>query len=1022
MSKKKPGTQLVALLDSIVSKPPKKFSPHLISDVHAAVSSAQDIDDLLASGYFDTVAWKFFHADITNNHLELVLLMVFYEYEVLRTDHCFRCMVRDASKLQDLVLRSLQSTLVHAEEQSGLEAAAFLFLSVLVRFDQTFLARCKLYEKWISSVPERLFDKFLSGDTDELSILEYFLYFAIYGSLHVGDIRIKFHLLRFSCSLADVDLDSYTRASKLSEFLSIVLYGSEDGQCFPKCQLTLKNLALSSLDSVIYAPSKYDVDRENFVETLLQMNVDVLHNAASALGYTGKANSVAFLSLVIADIVLGRMSDLSLFKFTETEVFDYFEQNSVCKLSPPLSLPQNTSAEGHLNKIETDCKLEMAKKINTHLVNCLERLTITDPANENGIRGTSKYFSKISGISVAGVTANLKIKPQWSSDVKYGDRVMLLEMQKPNKYDAHTRMKKYGIFTARISRVISADEGLCVEWKYPGFETRFNAVIRLTEDFSAIEAFEEVSHEAHGACQFLMEKEEDLNTTFTMDCDCVLVEILQKVTGEKRTADEAFEHRGSKITLRNRKVNVNAFLNEQQTDILLHMLTQKRILVSGKPNSGFLEVLSLFLQVLSDNWPQEKCLIVVPNRAALRLVDSRVARFRDGAEIARIEEKKTLLLAQVGSISQLLGLEEYDFTSSIRNALMLYHCHVEPRWKDFLGQLTKTKDSIARYPFKKMEFGDETVEQMLLQVVEHYASVKRIFAELQEMEPLFLVDMQSQKNDIHLYLAKRAKYVAASVTDVAALEEKFENVVLFGALPTSVVPILRSNPHRLCIFGAPFLPTLEEKALSTIVGVRPEIARFYTSSEVIVPEQKYNPGIKYNIQNVHVPEAQMQVNVEEAKYCVYLFQYMRLLGYPHHKILICVHSPYMMRMIEEILEEQKIAPEDLPCDEKTCFRFGWPLLQSLQTAFPADYVIVSTHGAPSFREWKNAFEAARLGFYTVGSSAWGKVKSGPFELYTGGSYLRGTDDRKKAQSYVMENAQHMGEYISQMTDARCAYT
>lgn len=1016
----------LTLLETLRLKLPKSFSPAFVSDVYGGVSTYEDIDDLLASGYFENIAWKFFHADVTNNHLELILLMVFYEFEFLNTANCLKHMEADLSRLQDILLRVLQTTLNTQETNSRIEAASFLFLSTVVRYDSSTLLKCKLYSKWISTVSER-FVSHLSTDSRETNdIVEHFLYFAICGSMSLEDIRSVFHPLRISARLAHHEVESHTRIHKLASILSGILYKSEDGDSFIEIRLALKRQGVPSLDAVVYASSRFDVNREQLVSDLTELPEAKVEEIAKSLGYDG-VMGVEFLPHVIAEIVVGHHPFASSCStLTEHELFDDFEESENGRFMPPLNTP--TTKENLLALLKTKAVLALSKLINVHIVRCLNRLTITDPSNDNGIRGSSKYFLRPSAIVVDGAFAKLSAK-KLLPDIKTGDRVVLLEMQKPNKFDASSRMQKYGIFTARVTHVssISTDGAITVAWKFPGFEKRFNAILRLPQDFTAFEALEQAIADAGKDAASPLIGGENNKLGLAVSVDSVtfdaLLEVVELRSPKKRKTDsgtqDVIEFNGSNVVLDTGK----AILTGPQAKGLLDMVTLKSVHLSGEP-TGYFPLVAEYLRVLSHNWPKEKCLIIVPHTSAVQLFpvvqNLKVLKYRDPEEITQINQRKAEYLGRVAKLAAHLGLSECDFAKNIRNALMLYYCHVKPRWEAFLGQLTKLKERAAKYPFRTFEFGDISVEQLLVQVVDHYSSVKGIFSELQRLAPLSL---GATTDDIHGFLVHRERYVVASVEDAATLMSNFDRIVLFGGIPQSVVPVLRSRPRLVTVLGPAYVaPTKSENVPNSACfpSVRGEIARLY-GAHGTTTTHAYNLGLKYAAQNISVPSSPGQVNVEEAKYCVYLFQYLRLLGYPHHLILIAVWSPYMLKLIEEILEEQNIGRNTTACDDRRGFRFGWPVLQLVLSVFPVDYLIVSTHGDISFRGWSDGVRAARLGLYTIGASAVGKIQNGPFELFTGGSFDRGNDDRENSDSYVMDDAEHMGEYIGQMTQARTSF-
>ena len=136
-----------------------------------------------------------------------------------------------------------------------------------------------------------------------------------------------------------------------------------------------------------------------------------------------------------------------------------------------------------------------------------------------------------------------------------------------------------------------------------------------------------------------------------------------------------------------------------------------------------------------------------------------------------------------------------------------------------------------------------------------------------------------------------------------------------------------------------------------------------------------NPGFRYEYQFIHVPDYQSQgetqpsphffQNLGEAEYAVAIYQYMRLLGYPAHKISILATYAGQRSLIRDILLHR--------CSKRRLF--GMPRIVATVDKYQGeqnDYIILSlTRTArPGFlrsiRRMTVAFSRARLGLYVLG--------------------------------------------------------
>lgn len=81
-------TELKLMSKKWYPKPPKKFQSTFINVVHSMILKDDKSDKLIlyeilyATKYFDNILWEFYHVDITNHHIELILVYCLYEINI----------------------------------------------------------------------------------------------------------------------------------------------------------------------------------------------------------------------------------------------------------------------------------------------------------------------------------------------------------------------------------------------------------------------------------------------------------------------------------------------------------------------------------------------------------------------------------------------------------------------------------------------------------------------------------------------------------------------------------------------------------------------------------------------------------------------------------------------------------------------------------------------------------------------------------------------------------------------------
>ncbi|KAF7681106.1 dead helicases superfamily protein [Alternaria burnsii] len=238
---------------------------------------------------------------------------------------------------------------------------------------------------------------------------------------------------------------------------------------------------------------------------------------------------------------------------------------------------------------------------------------------------------------------------------------------------------------------------------------------------------------------------------------------------------------------------------------------------------------------------------------------------------------------------------------------------------------------------------------------------------------------------------------------------------------------------------------------------RPSIAELYKwrypalsnlPSLLSNPEfQTANPGFKHEFQFIDVgdykgkgedqPTPHWMINLGEAEYAVALFMYMRLLGYPAHKISILTTYAGQRSLINDVLGHK--------CKNNPLF--GRPKHVSTVDKYQGeqnDYIILSlvrTRAMGYLRDIRRltvALSRARLGLYVLGRRS---VFESVFELKpafdvllqrpdkltlvtdemfgeTRRSAEQGEGEEEVQGAAVMEDVEHLGKYVYEMTKAK----
>ncbi|KAF2000105.1 hypothetical protein P154DRAFT_492683 [Amniculicola lignicola CBS 123094] len=387
--------------------------------------------------------------------------------------------------------------------------------------------------------------------------------------------------------------------------------------------------------------------------------------------------------------------------------------------------------------------------------------------------------------------------------------------------------------------------------------------------------------------------------------------------------------------------------------------------------------------------------------------------------------------------------------------------------------------------------------EQIVDVVEGcYRHVEKIFAELEDVRPFEI--LRNPRDRANYLLVKEARIIAMTSThaamrrqEIANLGFHYDNLIMEEAAQITeietFIPFALQTPQngelplqRIVMCGdhlqnSPVIQNLAFRQYANLeqslfkrlirLGVptimldqqgrsRPSIAELYRwrypnlgnlpTVQTLPDFQRANPGFKFDYQFINVPDYKGKgeneptphflQNLGEAEYAVALFQYMRLLGYPAHKISILTTYAGQKALIKDVLDHR--------CKGNRLFglpRGVWTVdkFQGEQN----DYIILSlvrTRSLGYLRDVRRltvALSRARLGLYILGraalfessyelKSAFDILLSRPTKLALVTNEMYGASARTVHQEVdegneaVMEGVEHLGQYVYEMTKAK----
>lgn len=1134
-------------------KPVVKLPASLIKEIHKDVTAHTDlraaIRTVYKSGCFPHVLWQNFHEDISNSHLELLLLVLVFELQKGGSS-CWRLISQDSLRFSALLERLLADTVRPGYE--GLNGLILVFLGHLFStknandviingtrglLDESILANFPHYDaktaeksleelpgerslrllkqKWLFTVLDN-FTKLAPIKGEEARFSEYLKCLFYLLTILVGQPATRESVKTLLKETSFISKIGEGSGSKTLQFYVDYPFenGSEsvrkDENTFYKLQTAVFGLFGDHpwLEPFFLIPSFYETTPSEVDETLQKLSLEQLTDVAKELDITVKvdgASSHSNLARLLSDYAFTRGSQYSLqslissiSSFSESDTVDRYLASANSRFYVPESVPTESQYISSLDYLHRAISCE----IDDFCISCgkeidsvLRRLTMVDPENDtkNAIKGQSKYFTRIESLNDGDL--QLRAKDWDNGAVKKGDYIALLHLQKPIKYSPHKRIVDHGLSLVRLVKVKLVDSKnrkLKVELEPSEANVRLNYAIRFSKTTTdKVRSLSVLEHklgpvETRGKIELpsfltsflgqgsstpptipktlkivsrlhtetlkedynleLGTKKRKGNTKglnislavestllFSKDNSLIIKDTKSEEPGLKSEETTAFSHS----------------LNAAQTRALISSMGQGLTLIKAPPHSGAKTLINGILLSLNASFPKERTLLILPNSSYVLRFEVSDKRIRHKlVKVSAIENSiKDIdfwvreLLANVEALAKTLGLANFGYHETFDNAQLLYDVHVEPKWRQFLKELSQDEKNYVIYPFKEYSELALDSETPFREIVTSFSQIRGVFAELQKLSPLSKFPEDTDQLGDYL-IQKYSNVVCVShehLSEKEVTSQKYDTTIVLENETHTLSSILSvfNNPalKRMVLFSGSGLYSrflnygkALEIEMSQIYNVRREILALGgvitpdsgNDASSATPNSQYNPGIKETVQLVKLPATAAKVNLDEAEFTVSLFQYFRLLGYPKAAVSIVVSSPYQMILIKEVLVKAGIPENEEANDSIKDFRFGWPILEDVEKANCNDYVIVSLHNSESEELLEDTVAAkARLGLYYVGDEVVAKIAKGPLEIYTGGSYRKATDHRESnGEVYQLLLAQQFKEYVDQMTKTR----
>ncbi|ODV79879.1 uncharacterized protein CANTADRAFT_21159 [Suhomyces tanzawaensis NRRL Y-17324] len=1043
---------------------PKKFNTNLlINDVHHAIfesgspsllgPSHSQIRLLIESEYFERVLWHYFSEDVSLRHLELIVVLLIQKLETIANLQLQN--LAGDSRFDVLVNRLIQTTLI-VTDRANFKLFGYIvrFVGVLYSkgrdipevaakihplFDITIWNNITGYEELFDKDSQEVYNKKLSASLEQLkSKIEFNLKNKWIFNLLIGSSKILLEsefcktpdfqsfvesiLSLLTIKLSQVEENDYFRVfynavqflplvvlhkdkfndpRRIEQLADVLVYyelskNLQESEFFYKLQEYVFSLfPTKSHELFMNMPSVYAYTPNKLKEFLSQFTIEELTTlmkktvhleSSKFLSTTFKQDEKAIIIQILISRTFTTNTSLEFISSYDESTFDSSiscskYSNSSVHLTPGKFLSSNDIfSDEHLSNL----KIQIQHDISNHILNVLKRIDIDPKLN---FKGKSKYFYQIKDLrSQQGTEYVFNLNRNYNSG---NGVVALIELVLPNKFAREDRVQKYGLNLIRLGKITSTDgqkgTGVRCNYTVDSLVDRVKYLIAVPDSLGLkiLHSYNEIHI---------------LGEDSTSSIESILSGAPKKI------------HHHEIENFKRRKVDSGAS-QSTEVDLLDSIISNNYTLVKSVRYTGIESVLTNALSYLNF----ERTIIIAPTEtyvkrlAGLRGVDEfTYVGFGLEDELKEIEKR---VRSSMKVIAQLFDHAEGLKETIDLNSIDYYEFQIKSTWTKYLEENKgKTSEILKNYPFAD---GKSTFKSFK-DITKSYFYLLKNINFLRIIAPIWLKSGLRTTNS-HLW-----KYLYRKFNPIITLEDylsfgeldTFTNIFIIDGTPECLPVVARMNQgevKRLIGIGGSIVNFRQEHifTLNEVHGVRNEFIAGQPIGENNF--RNFNPGFKYNSQLI---EAKSQV--EEAEFCVNLYQYMVLLGYPTSKIGIWVSSEQQRALITEIFDSK------LPENQGKGFSFEAPeviLNDKYHTLDYSDYAIIGLGDG----DYYNGVPG-RLGNYYVGQPHALIQSQAPIptehklQICSGENFT--VSERKVGQFYTIEDQDHLQEYVDQMTAAR----
>lgn len=1003
----------------------------LISSVHSStfiggLPQLQQLDRLLDSNFFAHCAWRHFHQDCGQSHLELVVALLNRDFErshLLQLAHNLWDVVFDDLQrwcaLRDRILHLISSIKAGSLR---LASGVFCLLSNVVRRagDHVFemLPLWENNDEILSILTRYMASCVLLSKCDDLALfhssLSSFLVSCLANTFFapvITSVVLRTNFVAFTRCHISVFGDALQAIKFGNETLDKAVIKSEPLLHFSKVQEYLCSLPPSKSNSrFVSIPSVYDCSDKDVLELVPSLSLSsvkriftVATGVPDPIDFANDDDTRKVLTQAIIDAVTIK-PDMSrtraLFNFDETIVDAHahllaakFENINATLLpvSPPFSSSRTFEWAWH------NLLAQARTEISDHVILVLVRVRSHDFPQ---VKGLSKYWYPITSIekkaySQYAVTCG-------RSSIQECQFVALIELVKPTDFSPHKRVRSYGLASMRVGQVMAQDKMQMRISCMPSMEMlenrmKFLVVLPNTESLASLSAYMRLNRDpclprsSHSAKRKLDEVEdyENKRGKSSIATPCEGLSKPQAVEdAQNPTLPPQNEHKDGN--------DIAAAIpsNEPVTTDGIKPLPPSQIAELGKPLESIFDLslsaipctrahnITGIVEALVNN-TNKRWLVIVPSLMFLDSVpDTRTIKNFEYLKFGEVSDLEHILALINNCRLTIANLFEKDDSYDER-MLNQYMQMITSKWHQHTRQYTNDDpEYVSQYPFSKSLKSATDVQN----------DYDKIQASLKFLKEFGMVSRFGARSWDALCRGRTVITTFRQYLNMGqALCDSFDRVCVVGLMPEALSLIAsRHKLSQLALLGGNTASLFTETCSLPYLPVRPDFCLHASVS----PPRSFNPGFKFTSQRIYASD-----QVEEAEYCVTLYQYMRLLGYPQATISLWASTAQQGALMAEIVKKR--------CGGAR-YLYGEPQIHVDGVEHVLDsreYSIVSTFGSIGTSLY------GRLGNYWVGAGTKKRLL-----LLAGENYY--TSTRSDLEIYEMDGKDHLEKYVESMEKMR----